>query len=177
MEEQVFPSKRLNQSKSKFRISNKEFRTAEVRLIRPSKFDIPCSTFCGSKGMKHTPEKANLLLPPPQSRWISSRIRLDSSPQPSGIFEVTRWPAVQFPLGGDISEFDEDLNSSMDDKRKRSFEVAATQRSSGPFAEYLRFLSKNRKYWLIPVVAVLFLIGLLVMMGGSVAGAFVYTFF
>jgi len=33
--------------KYEYRISNKEYRTAEVRK-NTSKFDIPCSIFCGS---------------------------------------------------------------------------------------------------------------------------------
>jgi hypothetical protein len=65
----------------------------------------------------------------------------------------------------------------MNDERKRRFEKAATQGDSRLFAEYLRFLSKNKKYWLIPIIVFLLLIGLLVMLSGSVAGAFIYTFF
>ncbi len=65
----------------------------------------------------------------------------------------------------------------MNDERKNSFEKAATQSSSGLLAEYLQFLSRNKKYWLIPIIVFLLLIGLLVMLGGSVAGAFIYTFF
>jgi hypothetical protein len=61
--------------------------------------------------------------------------------------------------------------------RKASFEKAATQRDEGLIVEYLRFLSHNKKYWLIPVIAILFLIGLLVTLGGSAAGAFIYTLF
>lgn len=65
----------------------------------------------------------------------------------------------------------------MNGERKRRFEKAATQGDSRLFAEYLRFLSKNKKYWLIPMIVFLLLIGLLVMLSGSVAGAFIYTFF
>ena len=65
----------------------------------------------------------------------------------------------------------------MNGGRKARFEKAATQGDEGLLVEYLRFLSHNKKYWLIPIVAVLLLIGLLVMLGGSVAGAFIYTLF
>jgi hypothetical protein len=41
----------------------------------------------------------------------------------------------------------------------------------------LRFLSRTKKYWLVPIIAVLLLIGVLVMLGGSTAGAFIYTLF
>ena len=65
----------------------------------------------------------------------------------------------------------------MNDERKKRFEKTATQGDQWIFVEYLRFLSRNKKYWLIPIIAVLLLIGLLVMLGGSVAGAFIYTLF
>jgi hypothetical protein len=65
----------------------------------------------------------------------------------------------------------------MNDERKRRFEKAATQGDSRLLTEYLKFLSKNKKYWLIPMIVFLLLIGLLVMLSGSVAGAFIYTFF
>ena len=65
----------------------------------------------------------------------------------------------------------------MNDERKRRFEKAATQGDQRLLVEYLRFLSQNKKYWMIPIIVVLLLIGLLVMLGGSVAGAFIYTLF
>jgi hypothetical protein len=65
----------------------------------------------------------------------------------------------------------------MTDERKKRFEKAATQGDQRLLVEYLRFLSQNKKYWMIPIVLVLLLIGLLVMLGGSVAGAFIYPIF
>lgn len=65
----------------------------------------------------------------------------------------------------------------MNDERKRRFEKSATQGDQRLLSEYLRFLSQNKKYWMIPIIAVLLLIGLLVMLGGSVAGAFIYPLF
>ena len=65
----------------------------------------------------------------------------------------------------------------MKNEQKRRFEQAATQGGQGLIVEYLQFLSRNKKYWLIPIVAFLLLIGLLVMLGGSVAGAFIYPIF
>lgn len=42
----------------------------------------------------------------------------------------------------------------------------------------LRFLFKRKKYWLLPLVLVLFLIGgLLVLAQGSVVAPFIYTLF
>jgi hypothetical protein len=68
-------------------------------------------------------------------------------------------------------------DSAMNEDRKGRFEKAATQRDQWLLVEYMRFLSRNKKYWLIPVVAFLLLIGLLVMLGGGVAGAFIYPVF
>ena len=65
----------------------------------------------------------------------------------------------------------------MNDERKGSFEQAALQSDDRILVEYLRFLSQNKKYWMIPIIAVLLLIGLLVILGGSVAGAFIYPIF
>ncbi len=65
----------------------------------------------------------------------------------------------------------------MSDEQKKRFEKAATQSNQWLLVEYFRFLSQNKKYWLIPVIAVLLLIGLLVILGGSVAGAFIYPIF
>jgi hypothetical protein len=65
----------------------------------------------------------------------------------------------------------------MKNGRKQDFEEAASRRDESFLVEYLRFLSNNKKYWLIPIVAILLLIGLIVMLGGSAAGAFIYTLF
>ena len=65
----------------------------------------------------------------------------------------------------------------MNDERKRRFEEMATQRDPWLLAEYVRFLARNKKYWLIPIIVALLLIGLLAMLGGSPAGAFIYTLF
>lgn len=65
----------------------------------------------------------------------------------------------------------------MNGERKTHFERGATGSDEWLLIQYLRFLSHNKKYWVIPIIAVLFLIGLLVMLGGSVAGSFIYTLF
>jgi hypothetical protein len=45
-------------------------------------------------------------------------------------------------------------------------------------AEYLRFLKEERKYWMIPIVVTLLLLGLLVVLfEGSVVAPFIYTIF
>jgi hypothetical protein len=65
----------------------------------------------------------------------------------------------------------------MNDKRKRRFEEAAVQGDQRLLVEYLQYLSRNKKYWLLPIIVVLFLIGLIVTLGGTVAGTFIYPIF
>jgi hypothetical protein len=43
--------------------------------------------------------------------------------------------------------------------------------------EFWVFLKQNKKWWLLPILAVMLLLGLLVFLGGSGAAPFVYTLF
>lgn len=43
--------------------------------------------------------------------------------------------------------------------------------------EYIAFLKYNKAYWMLPIVFVLFAMGVLLALGGGAAGPFVYTFF
>ena len=43
--------------------------------------------------------------------------------------------------------------------------------------EFLLFLGHNKKFWLIPIILVLLLLGLLIILGGSPAAPFIYTLF
>jgi hypothetical protein len=44
--------------------------------------------------------------------------------------------------------------------------------------EFLAFLRQRKKYWLIPILLVLAILGLLITLAeGSVAGPFIYTLF
>jgi hypothetical protein len=51
-------------------------------------------------------------------------------------------------------------------------------RKFGIVMEYLRFLREEKKYWMIPMVIVLLLLGLMVtLFEGSVVAPFIYTLF
>jgi hypothetical protein len=43
--------------------------------------------------------------------------------------------------------------------------------------EMLSFLRQNRKWWLLPIIVVLLLVGLLVVLGATGAAPFIYTIF
>ena len=58
------------------------------------------------------------------------------------------------------------------------FEDAAKQQGrQGFFSEFWYFLRTSKKWWLLPIVVVLFLFGVLVLLSGTAAAPFIYTLF
>ncbi len=57
------------------------------------------------------------------------------------------------------------------------FARQAEQRSGGLVSEFWHFLMQTKKWWLLPIVLALVLLGLLVLLGGSAAAPFIYTLF
>lgn len=47
----------------------------------------------------------------------------------------------------------------------------------GLFSEFVFFLKENKKWWMIPIFVTIFLLGLLVVLGGSPVAPFIYTLF
>jgi len=45
------------------------------------------------------------------------------------------------------------------------------------FNEFSAFLMENKKWWLIPILVVFLLLGVLIVLGGTVAAPFIYTLF
>ena len=61
---------------------------------------------------------------------------------------------------------------------KNHFEQAAQQDSGGNLVtEFWGFLRANKKWWLLPILLVMLLLGLLILMSGSFAAPFIYTLF
>jgi hypothetical protein len=54
--------------------------------------------------------------------------------------------------------------------------LAQARRQSLP-AEFWEFLRENKKWWLLPILLVMLILGALVFLGGSGAAPFVYTLF
>ena len=65
----------------------------------------------------------------------------------------------------------------MKDDSARAFEQAGQRPRPGVAGEFLLFLKENKKFWLIPPLVALFLLGLLVLLGGTAAAPFIYTLF
>jgi len=57
------------------------------------------------------------------------------------------------------------------------FAAQAGQESQSFLQEYWQFLLYNKKWWLIPIVVALLLVGALVIFGGGAVAPFIYTLF
>lgn len=58
-----------------------------------------------------------------------------------------------------------------------SFASQAHQPQAGALGELLDFVLQNKKWWLTPIIAVLLLVGVLLVLGGTAAAPFIYTLF
>ena len=55
--------------------------------------------------------------------------------------------------------------------------LAQENRNVGIVREFLAFLGENKKWWLIPLLVILVLMGALILLSGSAAAPFIYTLF
>lgn len=61
---------------------------------------------------------------------------------------------------------------------REAFEAAgATDADGNIIKEFFRFLCENKKWWLLPIVIVMFLFGVLLVLGSTGAAPFIYTLF
>lgn len=51
------------------------------------------------------------------------------------------------------------------------------KKNPGFFRDLGMFLKQNKKWWLLPIVAVMLLMGMLIVLGGTAAAPFIYTLF
>jgi hypothetical protein len=65
----------------------------------------------------------------------------------------------------------------MDEKKKEKNAREAETGERGFITEFLFFLKHNKKWWLIPVIITLLMIGSLVILGGTSVAPFIYTLF
>jgi hypothetical protein len=66
----------------------------------------------------------------------------------------------------------------MDERTPNDFETAAGHYIAPGLAhEFWGFLSQNKKWWLLPVILVLLLLGAVLMLSGSVIAPFLYPLF
>jgi len=58
----------------------------------------------------------------------------------------------------------------------QDFSELAEQATPGLLREFLDFLRENRKWWLLPIILALLLVGLLLIFSGSSFSVFLYPF-
>ena len=65
----------------------------------------------------------------------------------------------------------------MSNKKTNLFVEAREARQGNLAGEFFRFFRHNKKFWLIPLILGLLVLGLLILLGGSAAAPFIYTLF
>lgn len=60
--------------------------------------------------------------------------------------------------------------------RKTAFEQAGAEAEASLVGEFIDFLKFNKKWWLLPILLVLALLGLLTVLAATGAAPFIYTF-
>ena len=58
-----------------------------------------------------------------------------------------------------------------------SFEQEAGVERTSLVGEFWQFIVHNKKWWLVPICVVLFLFGVLMLLGSTAAAPFIYTLF
>ena len=56
-------------------------------------------------------------------------------------------------------------------------QVLAQGKRLSLLAEFWEFLKHNKKYWLLPILLVMLMMGFLIFLSGSAAAPFIYTLF
>jgi hypothetical protein len=61
--------------------------------------------------------------------------------------------------------------------REDDFARLAAEGKSGFYGDFVDFLRHHRKWWLLPILAVLLLAGVVAVLGGTALAPFIYTLF
>ncbi len=69
------------------------------------------------------------------------------------------------------------MSRSSKQSQKEAFEEQAGKKRSNIVREFLDFLRHNKKWWLLPIVLILLLLGVLVMLSGTALAPFLYPMF
>lgn len=68
------------------------------------------------------------------------------------------------------------LNDSADASRKEVHKLAA-HRQAGLVGELASMIMQNKKWWLVPILVMVLVLGLIVFLGGTAAAPFIYSLF
>lgn len=62
-------------------------------------------------------------------------------------------------------------------KRSSEFEQATREIRQGLLLDYWHFIRSNKKWWLLPIIVAIMLVGVLMIMGQGALAPFIYTLF
>jgi uncharacterized protein DUF5989 len=62
-------------------------------------------------------------------------------------------------------------------KENNAFSERAAKQRTSLFKDFWDFLRQNRKWWLLPILICLLLLGVLIVLGSTAAAPFIYTLF
>ena len=68
-------------------------------------------------------------------------------------------------------------DNQTDPRPADEFARQAEQKRAGVIGEYLAFVRHNKKWWLLPILAILLLVSVMVVIGGTAAGPWLYALF
>lgn len=63
------------------------------------------------------------------------------------------------------------------EEHKTEFEQLSQQRRLGLVAEFIDFLKHNKKWWLLPILLALVILGLVALLSSSAVAPFIYPLF
>lgn len=65
----------------------------------------------------------------------------------------------------------------MSDNKSDAFEQASEGKQAGLVSEFLQFMKENKKFWMIPLLLMMLILGLLIVLAATSAAPFIYTLF
>ena len=66
------------------------------------------------------------------------------------------------------------MSQPIPDPDKSAFEAEAASSRQSLAGEFLDFLKHNKKWWLLPIIIVVLLFGVIVILGSTPLGSFIY---
>ena len=61
--------------------------------------------------------------------------------------------------------------------QKKEFQKLTAQKRGNILTEFLAFLRYNKKWWMLPILLILLLMGILILFGGTALAPFLYPLF
>lgn len=65
----------------------------------------------------------------------------------------------------------------MSERQEQDFERLADNQPTSLVGEFWLFLKQNKKWWMLPILLLILLLGVLIFLSGTAAAPFIYTLF